>query len=406
MFLSFQSSFRKGVIAIAGLTCFAALAPAHAATDPVILSFATVGDSRQDPVAPDPTTLPISGQDKFWLQNTQAWSRIMRTIQTQKPNFLFFNGDMVMGYGTGTALPKTTIVGSTWTPAALPAGLTTDTTDFYRQYAFWRGMTTALTETGTYIVPVPGNHEVQCKACGKIAVVGNENIWRDNMGDLIIDQTRFNALLGAPVQNFNVTNHPAIGDPIGTAAGDTTTITTDQSQLSYSFDFNGSHFAVINTDAVGNDSRAPVYWLTQDLANAAANGAQHFFVFGHKPAYTYLYKEAAANKISGIDAYPLNQQAFWALIEKYHATYFSGHEHVFHMWQPTAATGGSAWQVLVGSGGSPFEDTTIPSFNPNDRKYAWANVKIHQSGQVEIDAYGFSDAYGPTQLLQQVFLPQ
>ena len=404
MFLSFQSSLRKSVVAVAGLACFAALAPANAVTDPVILSFATVGDSRQDPIAPDATTLPVSAQDQNWLQNTQAWARIIRTIQTQKPNFLFFNGDMVMGYGNGTALPKTTVVGTTWTPAALPAGLTTDTTDFYKQYAYWRGMTSALLETGTYVVPVPGNHEVQCKSCGKIAVVGNENIWRDNMGDLIIDQTRFNTLLGAPVQNFNVNNHPQIGEPIGTAVGDTTTITTDQSQLSYSFDFNGSHFAVINTDAVGNDSHAPVFWLTQDLATAAANGAKHFFVFGHKPAFTYKYA-ASVTKASGFDANPVNQQAFWALIEQYHATYFSGHEHIFNMVQPTAATGGTAWQVLVGSGGSPFE-TAVATANPNDRKYAWANVKIHQSGQVDVNVYGFSDAFGPTQLLQTAILPQ
>src|ERR1700675_4248719 len=65
----------------------------------VILTFSTVGDSRQDPVTFDLTTAPLTPQDAIWLQNTKAWSRIMRSIQAQKSNLLFFNGDMVMGYG-------------------------------------------------------------------------------------------------------------------------------------------------------------------------------------------------------------------------------------------------------------------------------------------------------------------
>ena len=39
--------------------------------DGVILSFSTVGDSRQDPTGADPTTLPLSGQDAKFLQNTK-----------------------------------------------------------------------------------------------------------------------------------------------------------------------------------------------------------------------------------------------------------------------------------------------------------------------------------------------
>lgn len=33
--------------------------------DPVVLTFSTVGDSRQDAVTFDPTTGPLSGQDKI-----------------------------------------------------------------------------------------------------------------------------------------------------------------------------------------------------------------------------------------------------------------------------------------------------------------------------------------------------
>src|SRR5262249_62108753 len=98
------------------------------------------------------------------------------------------------------------------------------------------------------------------------------------------------------------------------------------------------------------------------------------------------------------------RDAFWAVIEKYGATYFCGHEHIFHLSQPNGA--GHAWQMIVGSGGSPFEakptDSTLVA---TDRYYAWVNVKVKKSGKVEVTAYGFDDAFGPTKKLQKVTLP-
>jgi hypothetical protein len=356
--------------------------------DQVILSFSTVGDSRQDPVNPDLTTLPLSGQDALWLQNTRAWSRIIRSIESQKSNLLFFNGDMIMGYGNATVpVDNSTVAGI----------VGSDLMKFYQQYAFWRGMVAELMETGTYVVPVPGNHETQCKACGKKALEVNENAWRANMGDLILDDARLQNILGEQPSYENLGNNGGADD-----------LSTDQSKLSYSFDFRGSHFVVINTDPVGNDAHAPVRWLANDLADARARGAQHFFVFGHKPAYTYYYGAAAAlpSKPSGLDIDPASRDAFWDVIEQYGAIYFCGHEHIFNMLQPRASLGGKAWQVLVGSGGSPFEagPTDVTVAPRTDRDYAWATVKIYQSGKVKIAAYGFDDQYGPTHVIESTTL--
>lgn len=353
----------------------------------VLLTFATVGDSRQDPVAPDPTSLPLSRQDAIWLQNTRAFDRISRSIEAQRSSLLFFNGDMIMGYGNAIAPTNTTIDGI----------VTSELVAFYRQYAFWRGMVAGLMEGGTYVVPVPGNHETQWKAGGKKAQVANENAWRANMGDLILDFPRFQTLLGEQPSFANVTNNGPVDG-----------LTSDQSQLSYSFDLRGAHFVVINTDPVGRDAHAPTAWLSADLAAAQSRGAQHFFVFGHKPAFTYQF--GLTNTLpatpSGLDNDVPSRDAFWSVIEQYGATYFCGHEHVFNMAQPLATAGGKSWQVLVGSGGSPFDasPTDLTLKPATDRAYAWATVTVYASGKVRITAYGFNDQFGPTRVLQSVVL--
>jgi hypothetical protein len=418
--MKFPTPERALAIGAVAAACLLSHTAQAQAVDPVVLSFSTVGDSRQDPVKADVTSLPMSGQDYHWLQNSKAWSRIMREVTSKKSNLLFFNGDMIMGYGNASA-PSSTDINTV---------LSSDLVKAYTQYAFWRGMVAPLIEAGTYVVPVPGNHETQCKAgtltspagitasvttstvwanvsckdmngvsMAKGAMKVNEDAWRANMGDLIIDSTRLNAVLpgGLNVTHANTADNSAFDN-----------LPTSQSQLSYSFDVGNSHFVVINTDPTGADGTPPTNWLASDLANAQSNGATHFFVFGHKPAFTYYYPGATAG---GLDATaPISKRdAFWAVIEQYGATYFTGHEHIFNMRQPVKPDGSTSpsYQVLVGSGGSPFDyaNTTLQAGQPaSDRMYAYANVKVFQSGKVQIDAYGFNDAYGPTKLLQTAVL--
>jgi hypothetical protein len=419
--------FSTRAAAALGLALLLCSGAASADADGVILNFSTVGDSRLDPAKDDFTQLPLSAQDYQWLQNSKAWSRILREVSAKKPSLLFFNGDMIMGYG------------NTSLPAALPATVTdymnTDLARYYTQAAFWRGMVAPVIESGTYIVPVAGNHEVQCRsgkvttpaglapgvtvptqwanvackdangnaATGKLGMKVNEDAFRANFGDLIVDTGRLNAVLpnGMTAQNIS-------GLTASTAPGAADQLPTDQSKLSFSFDVGNSHFAVINTDPAGNDTTAPVNWLQADLAAAYSRGAQHFFVFGHKPAFTYAYPGSSA---SGLDTNPAgtaNRDAFWSVIETYGATYFCGHEHIYNISKPVKSNGqvSSAYQVLVGSGGSGFDNAApLTGTQPaTDRYYGWANVRIFQSGKVEIAGYGFSDTYGPTKLLDVVKL--
>lgn len=425
--------------------------------DPVVFSFATVGDNRQDLKSPDPTALlavdPNTGeggpsltgtllpQDKEYLQNSLAWTTLQQGIQSQNPNLLFFNGDMIYGYGRPT-LPAAWANGQ---PNSWKTSETVNPDAFfeYVQYAYFRGSVSPLFNTGTYLMPVPGNHETQCSSTaapysatapnpncdtatqgnktGKTAYADNENAYRANMSDLVSDlvtNIRFSKVVGYSASNVSgVTPTTA---PL--ASPNNGPITSDQSDLSYSFDIQATnklllHFVVINTDPAGADSTAPSDWLAADLAAAKARGADKFFVFGHKPAFTYNYTAASGGTLAaaGLDANPniALRDAFWSVITKYHATYFCGHEHIPNVQKfadPTKASKAAAYQVIVGSGGSPFDDKllgTCPSCtepvltNPYDRYYAWALVQVHKSGAVSLNLYGFSDDFGPTEKLRK-----
>lgn len=385
----FRTGLCAGLVALALSACSGWRGAMPAATpedDPVVLRFATVGDSRADPLQPGQTA-----QDVRWAQNTRALARILREVNDRQARLLVFNGDMIMGYGDARV------------PAQLPATpqayMAADVAKFYTQYAYWRGMVATVMEAGTYIVPVPGNHETQCfrkinPSCpatrhGKNATPANEQAWRDNMGDLILDVPRFTAIVGQAPSHFSTAHNPC---PPGGPCTDG--LTTDQTQLSYSFDVGDSHFAILNTDAVGRDGQAPLQWLGADLTQARARGARQVFVFGHRPAYTYRFQGADPHDHPGMDADPAMADAFWSLIEQHGATYFSGHQHIFNVMQPR----GRAWQVLVGSGGSPFDAAPHPAL-ATDRMYAYALVQVRRSGAVELEAIGFPDDFGPSRSL-------
>lgn len=377
---------------------------------PVVLTFSTVGDSRQDPNNYDQASVgpTLSGQDSIWLQNTKAISRILRTIQSQRSTMLFFNGDMINGYGWAnygyTSNATQSAIAGPVAPASTADIVGSDLMKHYRQYAFWRGMVSQSMETGTYVFPVPGNHETECKACPKnsdgrtVSKVENEQAYAGNMGDLILDTPRFTSLLGSAPANVNY--GPAVGYSPDS-------LTTDQSKLSYSFDYLGLHFTVINTDPVGQETSAPAAWLAADLAAASGRGVKKFFVFGHKPAYGYAYVPTfASSALDATAASTVKRNAFWSVIEQYHATYFSGHEHTYNVSRPQ----GGAYQVIVGGGGSPFDPTAAQAAagtlaNPaTDRDYSWVTVKVHADGGVDMLGYGFNASFGPTQLIGQYYI--
>jgi hypothetical protein len=340
------------------------LAALPARADEEVFRFAVAGDCRNNPQEQG-----ISAQDRLWTVNSAVYSRIMRDVAAAKAKVLFFTGDMIFGHSSDACLMN-------------------------RQYAFWRGMTATLLAAGTYVVPIAGNHEtreyVPGKADGKekqVAVTACENLWRENMGDLIMDVPRWNALTGKPLAAFDPANTPTVGGPDG--------VTTDQSRLSYSFDAAGMHFAIMNTDAVGVDGTAPTAWLERDLAAAKARGVTRMFVFGHRPAFTYKYAKNV--KPVGLDEYPAKRDAFWKVVEKYGANYFCSHQHLYHAEKPGK---GKSWQVIAGGSGAPFAIKPGEEKRPADRMHVWILARVMAGGKVLAEAYAFDEMLGETRLVE------
>lgn len=334
---------------------------------PVIFHFSTVGDSRTDSRVPG-----ITAQDKRWLTASPVLSRIIKEVSQSKSEALFFNGDMIMGYSK-------------------------DPVETERQYAFWRGMMATLMEAGTYVVPVPGNHEVQmptktAEGTVKFAQPYLEKQWRENMGDLILDVERWNQIVKKPITYWDINN---------TSSPELDKVQTAQTQLNYSFDVGSIHFAVLNTDPVGADNAVDSSWLGRDFEQAKARGAVTFLAFGHKMPFTYFPEVGGKKEADGLDVRPQERDAFWAIIEKYGATYFCGHEHVYDASQPLKDKGGKSWQIIVGSGGSPFSVKKDDTRNPKDRMYAWADVKVRKSGALDVRVLGFDEQMGPTKVISK-----
>ena len=172
---------------------------------------------------------------------------------------------------------------------------------------------------------------------------------------------------------------------------------------------------MVNTDPVGFDESVPVQWLAADLAAAKTRGATKFLIFGHKPAFTYFGDAVAdqlvssgksktpktKNKEDGFATRPLMREKFWDVIETYNATYFCGHQHVYHASQPRHSTGGKAWQIMIGTAGSPLSFGGGKSKNRNDAMYAWAEVSVRENGSVGVLVRGFDGVADKTLIIEQ-----
>ena len=313
-----------GVLAIIAQSCTNSSAP-NVDPNGIAYSFAVFGCNRvnaADTIG-NPSTANVA-------QLNQSFADI--AALNPRPKFLVFAGDEVLGY-------------------------TNDTTALAKELTAWRALYEAspLANSGVELVALPGNHEVQ--GATHIAYAAAERTWLRIMA-------------------------PYIGrGGNGPTAGGPDNLQTDQSHLSYSFDFQDSHFVTLNSDPVGKDWHVPVSWVQSDLAAAKSKGAKHIFVFDHKPAFPY-----PTVATDGLSQDTSSRNAFWAILQSAQAeAMFSAHNHVYYRSQPA---NGKTWMIIAGNGGSSLEATIDPSIPSSGLYYGFTLVSVTNSGRVIERSYG------------------
>ncbi len=291
-------------------------------------SFVVVGCNR---VEDADTVANASTANVYQLQRMFSEIAAMNPL----PRYLFFAGDMVMGYEA-------------------------DTNRLASQLSNWLALykASALASLPITLVAIPGNHETQNKAAGKKSFAAAERTFQRVMFDYLA-----------------ANNGPVV---TGLTPG-SDSLTTDQSKLSYSFDYKNDHFVILNTDPVGRDAVASYKWAGDDIAKARAAGVRHVFAIGHKPAYTGHFKTTA----DGLEVLPAQRDSLWKVFETHQVdAFFSAHVHAADSIQPHA---GKTWQVIAGNGGSLVE--TLFQNSPNGY-FGYTVVNVYSSNRVNVRSMG------------------
>jgi hypothetical protein len=303
--------------------------------DPVVYSFVVTGCNRVDK----------KDYDAFTNPSTANIAQLERTFAdiaalNPKPDFFFFAGDMVLGYADSLSLSY--------------------------ELNSWKVLYEAspMKAAGIELVAIPGNHESE--DWEKIARPYAEQVWLTTMAPHI----------------KRGGNGPK-ANPKGPDS-----LITDQSNLTYSFDFKDAHFVVMSTDPAGRDWRPPAHWIADDVTAAHANPSiKHIFAIGHKPAYAWDYN-IPDGKNDGLDTFHLNRDIFWNALENNKAeAMICAHNHVYHAFRPNNKT----WMVVAGNGGSKLEKNV----QPKDQFYGFTLIQVLSSGTVIEKSYGrnFGNSY-------------
>lgn len=173
----------------------------------------------------------------------------------------------------------------------------------------------------------------------------------------------------------------------GPHAGEEDNLKTDQSSLTYSFNYKNTHFVLLDTDPVGKDWSVPTKWVAKDLVKARSQPrTQHIFAIGHKPAYAYptnLYNPPITAEDGLGRFYPAERDTFWAsLVSNQAEAMFAAHNHLYDRRR---GPNGNTWQIIAGNGGSKLESVTS---EPSINFYGFTLVTVLKSGVVTVTSYG------------------
>ena len=327
------------ILALASIILIGAFSPrtviasdqAIFSNEDIQFSFVVIGCNRVDKsdiAATSPSTANIEQLNRTFKEISEL---------SPLPKFLFLTGDLVYGYTSDTANLESQLKG--WL-------------QLYEQ--------SPLASKPTILIPLPGNHEIQNEK--KVAYEEAEKSWIKVM---------------KPYLKYG-------GN--GPHAGGEDQLKTDQSYLTYSFDYQDTHFLLLNTDPVGKEWSVPVNWINKDLAKAKQNKVKHIFAIGHKPAYSYprnLYTYPPKLEDGLGRFYPEMRDKFWSLLVSHHSeAMLAAHNHLYYR---TKGVNGNTWQIIAGNGGSKIENlVNQKSMN----FFGFTVINVLKDGRVTLTSYG------------------
>ena len=257
-----------------------------------------------------------------------------------RPKFVVFTGDLVLGLTANLAELTTQL--EAWV-------------DVYRNSDLGRNSKIQL-------IALPGNHE---------SLVGEKGSQKSNPGAEAVWLTAMQPFIAG-------NNGPGIGDPDN--------LQSDQSQLTYSFDFRDSHFVMLNTDPFGAVATVPINWIHQDLAAAAGDAhLKHTFVLAHKQAFT----PANADSEQALDSNPDLRNQFWDELNNAGVGYYLvAHAHLWHASQPVSPISmlEHTVQIIAGNGGSKPDPLWVKA--GENFYYGFTVVQVLKNGEVVMKSFG------------------
>lgn len=195
-----------------------------------------------------------------------------------------------------------------------------------------------------------------------------------NPGDMIFgsknQQTamkQFDEYLSVVKSNLRAKMYPVIGNhDVSGSKANQDYLENQLGKLYYSFNYGGSHFIVLNSEIVGQESRiigTQLEWLRDDLRNSKAANK---FVFVHQPLFP-----VGGHIGSSLDKYPKDRDALHSLFVRNKVTaVFEGHEHLFYEQVKNGVR-----YIISGGGGAP----TYPSIHGGGDFYHFIIVTVDGS---------------------------
>ncbi len=345
------SRYRVAVSMVALVLLLASPARPASADDPddgrappkIAYSFVFMGCNRVlkgDKSPEDPSTANLAQLERSFTEIAALRPR---------PKFVVFTGDLVLGLTPELNELRHQL--ESWV-------------DVYRNSDLGRDRKIRL-------IAMPGNHESLLGEKGsQVSNPGAEAVWLTEM------------------QAFIAGNN-------GPVAGGPDNLQTDQSQLTYSFDFRDSHFVLINTDPFGAVATVPLNWLHQDLVAADDDPhLKHTFVMGHKQAFS----PADSNSEQALDSNPDNRNQFWDELNSDGVGYYlAAHDHLWHFSTPVSPISmlQHTVQIIAGNGGSKEDPKWDAAGKPF--YYGFTLVQVLNNGKVVMKSYGRN--FDPTNYL-------